>query len=32
LNKVQHEEIARSFLKSFGDALEAYGISKDTIG
>ncbi|MCD0472549.1 hypothetical protein [Flavobacterium sp. JAS] len=28
LNATQHEEIARSFVKSFADAFEAYGVSK----
>ena len=28
LNEIQHNEIARSFVKSIGDALEVYGISQ----
>lgn len=28
LNKPQHEEIVRSFVKSFGDAFEMYAITK----
>ena len=28
LNKIQHDEIARSFVKSLGEALEVYGVSQ----
>jgi hypothetical protein len=31
LNAAQHEEIARSFVKSFADAFEAFGVSKGYI-